>query len=55
MMKMNPNPTFPQRFLAMEEPPLKILVDFDGGRRNSLVKVCLERETRERAWGEIKE
>jgi hypothetical protein len=56
-MKVNANPMFPQRFLAMEEPPLKILIDFYGGRRKSpYASVSRERSYRERVCGgEIKE
>jgi hypothetical protein len=35
MSNLNPNPRFPHRFLAMEEPPSKILIDFEGGRQKS--------------------
>jgi hypothetical protein len=52
-MKVNANPRPPQHFLAMGKPPSKILIDFDGGRQKSPGRrEILERETRERAWGE---
>jgi hypothetical protein len=35
MMNLNPNPKPPWSFCMMEEPSMKILIKFDGGRQKS--------------------